>query len=259
MLKMGKASPGQICEEPLFATGRGTQDPDSDQGLRHERTSRQEEVDASSTLGLIRHKRKPYELQAKHGIPMYAVRHRGPWVLLPRRHSGRFFSVCIALVGVLLVSGCSPFSSRAGFKASASRIVRAGEEATVSQEGASLHLPAGSLDRDTTVRISRATDSPGGVSGVEGFDFDIGDARILMPVVITLPVTGTPVVGPKNLMLVPFHSSGGWGAEVGSFDPGQRVVRVTVQHLSWYTVSRIAELPHCRSSKFLTRRHRMGG
>lgn len=143
--------------------------------------------------------------------------------------------IAFIMTGIVLLGGCSHLPFGDGSEARPGTVVRAGEEATVDEEGAALHLPAGSLDRDATVRVTRAKDSPSGLPGVDGFDFDIGEAQLLKPAVITLPVTGTPATRPGNRMLVPYQSAGRWGTEIGVFDPARKVVSVEVRHLSWYT------------------------
>jgi hypothetical protein len=112
--------------------------------------------------------------------------------------------------------------------------VRAAADSTISQDGATLFLPAGSIDRNTTARITKTSQTPPNGAPVPGYEFDIADAKIIKPIRITLPVTDEPHAAPDGTMLVPYLSDGRWGTEVGHYDPVSHTVTVNASHLSWY-------------------------
>jgi hypothetical protein len=136
----------------------------------------------------------------------------------------------VAAMVIASVAACS--SHKPGDEARIA--VDAAHDATVSQNGATLFLPAGSIDRSTTARIRRTTETPPDGAPVPGYDFDIGDATVVGTVRITLPVAEEPHTAPDGTVLVPYLSHGTWGTEVGHYDPTARAVTVEVRHLSWY-------------------------
>ena len=145
-------------------------------------------------------------------------------------HAARM-AVVLVLVLVAGLTACTHSPT----KQPQSRVpVRATQDTTVTQDGATLFLPAGSVDRDTTARIARATQTPPNGAPVWGYDFDIGEAKIIAPVRLTLPALREPDVGPDGTTLVPFLSHGQWGTEVGRYDGASRTITLTVNHLSWY-------------------------
>ena len=142
--------------------------------------------------------------------------------------------MAVALLSVLLVAttGCTKTPAP---KSAETRVsVQASKDSTVTFAGATLFLPANSIDRDTTVRIAKATQTPPDGAPVEGFDFDIGDAKITAPLRLTLPIIEEPAVGPDGKTLVPYLSAGQWGTEVAQYDHDTKTVTLTVTHLSWY-------------------------
>jgi hypothetical protein len=142
----------------------------------------------------------------------------------------RWRAATCALVLVIPLGGCG----HAKDQRNTAVPVYADRDNTVRQNGATLFLPAGSIDKNTTAKITEVTQEPPGGAPVSGFDFDIGGAQVVAPVRLTMPVTDDSAVGPDGSMLVPYLSHGQWGTELGHFDAASRTVSLTVSHLSWY-------------------------
>jgi hypothetical protein len=138
--------------------------------------------------------------------------------------------ISVNIVVVLVMSACGSHQADADARVP----LHADRDTTIVQNGASLFVPAGSIDHDTTARITHAFQTPPGGAAVAGFDFDVGTAKILKPVTLTLPVFQQPVMGTDSMTLVPFLSGGQWGTEMGRYNPNDHTVTLTVNHLSWY-------------------------
>ena len=159
--------------------------------------------------------------------------HYGPrMVRRSKSPGGRASGLLLVVIVLAALSGCSKHIAA---PAPVGVHVSAAHDNHITQNGASLHLPPGSIDRDTTVRISRsAKRSPSG-SQVNGFDFDIGSARVIKPIQVILPVANAPVTAHRVPMLVSFLSAGRWGTQVGIYGPTHRTITVDTTHLSWYS------------------------
>lgn len=154
-------------------------------------------------------------------------------IMRPSKSPGRRTpALLLAVIVLAALGGCSKHiapTAPAGVHVSASHDNR------VTQNGASLHLPPGSIDRDTTVRISRSVKQPPSGGQVNGFDFDIGSAHVIKTVQVRLPVANAPATAHRVPMLVSFLSSGRWGTQAGTYDPTHRTITVNTTHLSWYS------------------------